>query len=69
MSDIKRDEPAKRVARNVWGWFVICVWIVGVPNVLKYAYFGAKDALRATTCITASYNCTTEEPAPEKKHP
>ena len=63
-SQIDSAAPLKTVGRNLWGWFVVCVWIVGVPNVLRYAAIGTRDAWRATTCATTGYSCPTIPTAP-----
>lgn len=41
----------KVITRHVWGWFVVCVWIVGVPGVLKYAAMGIIEAGKSAKCV------------------
>lgn len=47
----------KRVGRNMWGWFAVCVWIVGVPNVLRYSWIGARDAVKEGVCVVSGVGC------------
>lgn len=52
-----KPEDRARIARNLWGFFTICVWLVGVPKVIEIAITGSRSGLNQFTCATASYNC------------
>lgn len=56
-----KNNEVKRVGRNLWGWFVVCVWIVGVPNVVKYSYMGIKGAAAETQCMIIGCNSSKAE--------
>jgi hypothetical protein len=59
----------KRIGRNLWGWFAVCVWLVGVPNVLKLAYKGVSEAKAEAACLITDCKKDTvkqSEKTPEK---
>ena len=56
------NETTKTVGRNLWGWFVICVWICGVPQVVKYTIMGVKMAGSGAVCAVAEAQCVTTPP-------
>ena len=60
-------EDTRRVARNGWGWFVVCVWICGVPQVLKYTVMGIKMASQSTMCTLNESYCGNRQDAPKDK--
>lgn len=46
----------KTVLRWISGWFVVCVWIVGVPHVLKLSFIGVRSAGQEAVCLVT--NCS-----------
>ena len=56
-----KREDWDRTGRNIWGWFAICVWIVGVPQVIKYSVKGVKSAVtEASNVLGFETNYETE---------
>jgi hypothetical protein len=44
-------EQMNKLARNMWGFFVVAVWIVGVPMVLKISYRGMESAISEARAV------------------
>lgn len=51
----------KRVARHLWGWFTVCVWILGVPHVLKIGVQGVKIGVSDGLCTISQSLCAKGE--------
>ncbi len=54
----------KRVGRNAWGWFTICVWIFGVPQFIQAATTGVRAVATEVHCSLT--NCG-KAPVDEKQ--
>lgn len=52
---------------NLWHWFRVSVWIVGIPHVAYYSYLGLTSATFTTTCMTVGYKCESKTQTPPSK--
>jgi hypothetical protein len=50
----------KRLSRHIWGWFTVCVWIVGVPNVCRLSIVQVQGAAVAAKCLFADCSAMPE---------
>lgn len=44
-------EDMQRTGRNLWGFFSVAVWMVGVPMVCKLGYKGATGAISEARAV------------------
>tara|TARA_R110000868_G_scaffold254121_1_gene510743 strand:- start:467 stop:733 length:267 start_codon:yes stop_codon:yes gene_type:complete len=44
----------KIILKRLSGWFIVCVWIVGVPHVLRLSFLGLKNAGQETICLVTT---------------
>lgn len=60
-------EDLKRTMRNLWGFFTIAVWLLGVPMVLKLAYKGTRSAVNEAHAVV--FGTATPTPKPAQDNP
>ena len=56
-------DTLKKLGRHLWGWFTVCVWIVGVPHVCRMSIVQVQDASTAAQCLFTDCSASAEDKA------
>jgi hypothetical protein len=54
-------DTLKKIGRHLWGWFTVCVWIVGVPHVCRMSVVQAQGAAAAAKCLFTDCDATPDD--------